>query len=201
MNRRETIKVVLAPVLLRLIGAGAYAGTLFLAGCGFSIDTILSYVSIAVKALNAVVQVLAQLGITVFPGGALVTVVVQAVSAALTAISTAVTAYDNAPAADKASTKLKITLAIYEAIGQLQTFWTNLGIQNATVQAIITVIIATLQGFLPQLPVPPNAAALNARMSSSGLTPVPKTYKAPEDFQTEINKILVDGGYAKLAIQ
>jgi hypothetical protein len=175
-------------------------GIRFLAACGFSIDTILVYVNFAVKGLNAVVQVLAALGITVIPGGGLIATVIQVVSTALTAISGAVTAYDNAPAADKASTKLKITLAIYEAIGQLQAFWVSLKIQNATVQALITAIIAGLQGFLPQLPVPPNAATMNATLAASGLTPVPKLYKHPTDFQDDINKILVDGGYAKLAI-
>ena len=185
---------VLLTVLLRLGAIGGVALTL--AGC--LMDTILAYANLAVKAFNAVVQVLASLGITALPGGALITVVAQAISSALTAVSNAVTAYENAPAADKATTKLAITLAIYEAIAQLQTFWTNLNIKNATVQALITAIIAGLQGFLPQLPVPPNPAAVTAHIAA--LTPVPKLYKHPVDFQNDINAILTTGGYGRLAI-
>ena len=175
----------------KTIGMGALAlsmGELIMGlSCGSVVSDILT-------AFNAVVSILGGAGI--IPGP-----IVTVVSAALQDVVADVNAYDAAPAADKTSIGLKLALAIQLAQAQLQTFYSGLnltGVLSVVIEGLIKIILSTLTGFLPALPIPPtsNPALRSAMALPRQITFVPQK-RTSKQFRAACNKICTDNGYPK----
>jgi hypothetical protein len=184
-NRRDFVKYV-ATILGGLAVSGS---TLFLTACG----------NVAADIITAFQSVLTILqGAGVVPGGE----IVAAVSAALSAVLTEVTAYAQAPASDKTTVGLKLALLIQEAQAQLQTFWSGLnltGVVAVVVKGVVSVILSTLAGFLPTLPVPATESEIvkKAARLPNMVTYIPQKLTAKQ-FRAAVNKLMVDNKYPKV---
>jgi len=173
-----------------LVGALTVSGsTLFLSGCNVAQDIITAFQSIL--ALLA--------GAGVIPAGP----IVNAVNAALQQVLDDITAYQNAPAADKTTFGQRLSLAIQIAEANLQTFWNSLGLVGklgSVVEGLIAIILSTLTGVLPSLPVPPTAPAeaMAAKRLSKKIIYVAKK-RSSHEFRSDFNKELTTNGYPKTA--
>jgi hypothetical protein len=183
VNRREFGKYV---------GAGALALSIGEITMGLSCGNITQDI---LTAFNSIVGILGGAGI--IPGGPIVGIV----SAALQDVIADVAAYDAAPAADKTSIGLKLALAIQLAQAQLQTFYSGLnltGILGGVIEGLISVILSTLAGFLPTLPVPPTPnPALRMSMSLPKQIIYKPQKRTSRQFRSDFNKICTDNGYPK----
>src|SRR5208282_3307557 len=179
-----------------LFGALAVSGsTMFLTACAAVVNDLLT-------AFQSILNILSAAGI--LPGGALV-------STALSNVIADVKIYENAPAADKASAGAKLSLVIQIAQAQLQTWFSGLGLTGvlaAVVESLVSVILGTLAGLLPTLPVPPTSApeiaaakALSRRVVYRPVATITITRsgldKASGQFRKSFNAALTSNGYAK----
>jgi len=179
-----------------LFGALAVSGsTVFLTACAAVVNDLLT-------AFQSILNILSAAGI--LPGGALV-------STALSNVIADVKIYENAPAADKASAGAKLSLVIQIAQAQLQTWFGGLGLTGvlaAVVESLVSVILGTLAGLLPTLPVPPTSApeiaaakALSRRVVYKPVATITITRsgldKASGQFRKSFNAALTSNGYAK----
>ena len=179
-----------------LFGALAVSGsTMFLTACAAVVNDLLT-------AFQSILNILSAAGI--LPGGALV-------STALSNVIADVKIYENAPAADKASAGEKLSLVIQIAQAQLQTWFGGLGLTGvlaAVVESLVSVILGTLAGLLPTLPVPPTSApeiaaakALSRRVVYKPVATITITRsgldKASGQFRKSFNAALTSNGYAK----
>lgn len=179
-----------------LFGALAVSGsTMFLTACAAVVNDLLT-------AFQSILNILSAAGI--LPGGALV-------STALSNVIADVKIYENAPAADKASAGEKLSLVIQIAQAQLQTWFSGLGLTGvlaAVVESLVSVILGTLAGLLPTLPVPPTSApeiaaakALSRRVVYKPVATITITRsgldKASGQFRKSFNAALTSNGYAK----
>jgi len=179
-----------------LFGALAVSGsTMFLTACAAVVNDLLT-------AFQSILNILSAAGI--LPGGALV-------STALSNVIADVKIYENAPAADKASAGEKLSLVIQIAQAQLQTWFSGLGLTGvlaAVVESLVSVILGTLAGLLPTLPVPPTSApeiaaakALSRRVVYRPVATITITRsgldKASGQFRKSFNAALTSNGYAK----
>src|SRR5208282_2035580 len=183
-----------------LFGALAVSGsTMFLTACAAVVNDLLT-------AFQSILNILSAAGI--LPGGALV-------STALSNVIADVKIYENAPAADKVSAGEKLSLVIQIAQAQLQTWFSGLGLTGvlaAVVESLVSVILGTLAGLLPTLPVPPTvtwemiseiaaAKALSRRVVYKPVATITITRsgldKASGQFRKSFNAALTSNGYAK----
>jgi len=187
-----------------LFGALAVSGsTMFLTACAAVVNDLLT-------AFQSILNILSAAGI--LPGGALV-------STALSNVIADVKIYENAPAADKASAGEKLSLVIQIAQAQLQTWFSEFlktfdlglgltGALAAVVESLVSVILGTLAGLLPTLPVPPTSApviasakALSRRVVYKPVATITITRsgldKASGQFRKSFNAALTSNGYAK----
>jgi hypothetical protein len=171
------------------IGAVALTGgTMFLTACGNVAQSI-------IIAFQGILRVLAQAGvITNNP-------LVVAVTSALDAVLGAITAYQNAPAADKATFGLQLATAIQLAQARLQTFWSTLNVSGTTaivVEGLLTILLSTLASFLPQLPVPPAVVELQeAKRLPRQIIYGPVT-RSDKQFRKDCNAICTQHGLAPI---
>lgn len=172
------------------LGALAVSGsTMLLTACGNVAADILTV-------FKSILDTLALAGI--IPNAT----IVQAVTAALTDVIAATTAYANAPAADKTSLGLKLALAIEEAQAQLQIFWNSSGLTGTTavlVQGLLTIILSTLAAILPTLPVPPTQSdAMRASVGLKNRIAYSPKMRDSKQFRHDINQVCKENGYTKV---
>jgi hypothetical protein len=123
---------------------------------------------------------------------------VTAVSAALSEVISALTAYANAPAADKATLGLKLATLIQIANEQLQTFYASLGLTGTlatVIESLVAVILSTLAGLLPSLPVP---TVMVARANLTKRVPYIPVARSARVFRNDYNTVLTAHGYPKV---
>jgi hypothetical protein len=129
--------------------AAMFLGALTISGSTMILTGCADVANDLVTAFQAILVILSAAGIV--PGGAVVV-------AALNAVLSAVQEYLNAPAADKATVGMKLALIIADAQADLQTWFTNLNLTGTlavVIESLVSVVLSTLAGFLPPLPVPP----------------------------------------------
>ena len=180
-----------------LFGALAVSGgTMFMSACGV-VNNLLT-------AFQTILNILSAAGLV--PGGALVTT-------ALSAVISELQAYESAPAADKDSIGMDLSLAIQLAQARLQSWFSGLNLTGplaVVIESLVSVILSTLAGLLPTLPVPPQSryAAISSELKA---VPHPVIYRpvgtiiinkkglrrAYEQFRTSFNAVLVAYGYQK----
>jgi hypothetical protein len=178
------------------LGALAVSGsTMLLTACASVVNDLLT-------AFQTILNILSAAGLV--PGGALV-------ATALSNVIADVQAYEAAPAADKATLGEKLALVIQIAEAQLQTWFTGLGLTGTLaviIESLVGVILSTLAGLLPTLPVPPTVPAeiVAARSLAHQITFKPVATitltkggldKASKQFRSQFNGQLTANGYAK----
>lgn len=178
------------------LGALAVSGsTMLLTACASVVNDLLT-------AFQTILNILSAAGLV--PGGALV-------ATALSNVIADVQAYEAAPAADKATLGEKLALVIQIAEAQLQTWFTGLGLTGTLaviIESLVGVILSTLAGLLPTLPVPPTVPAeiVAARSLAHQITFKPVATitltkggldKASKQFRSQFNSQLTANGYAK----
>jgi|SRR5208282_1615058 len=163
-----------------LLGALAVSGSaMFLTACGNVAQSIIT-------AFQGILKILAQAGVLTNQP------IIMAVTSALDAVLGAVTAYANAPAADKTSFGLQLALAIQLAQAQLQTFWNSLSLGGPVaivVEGLLTVLLSTLAGFLPPLPVPPANEEVQRAMALPRHIPYTPQVRSDKQFRHDINVV------------
>jgi hypothetical protein len=117
-------------------------------------------------------------------------------------VLTELTAYMSAPAADKTSIGLKLATLIQEAQAQLQTFWNGLNLTGplaAVVEGVVSVILSTLAGFLPELPTPITESELvrKAARLPRQITYIPQKFSSKQ-FRAAVNKLMLANKYPKV---
>lgn len=171
------------------------------ASCGSIYAQVSAYVGVGIQAVASVVSLLAGAGIISLPEGTLIAAVLATVKAAWADVTAAITAYENAPAAQKATLAGKISVALTVVSQQVQQFWADLKIPDAslaqTVAGLLGLVVSTIAGFLAALPAAP--APTFARPLAKTLSITPKVVSVSE-FRKEFNAILNAGGHGKYAI-
>jgi hypothetical protein len=167
-------------------------------GCGTSFATILSWIDTGLAAFQAVVDLLVGQGILMVTAGSAIDLVIKAVKAAIADIGTAVSNYNAAPAASKASLVGKISTALVVAQNLIAQFWNDLSIPDtklaSTVAGLLGLIVSTLAGFMSLLPPTPAPAAL--RTFPKTLTVTPQKRSVPQ-FKSAFNGILDANGFSQ----
>jgi hypothetical protein len=178
------------------LGAVAVSGsTMLMTACA-------SVANDLVTAFEAILGILSAAGIV--PGGAVVVTAIQAVL-------TQVQAYLNAPAADKTTVGMSLALVIADAQADLQTWFASLNLTGTlagVIESLVNVLLSTLAGFLPTLPVPPtesaNVRAAKALAHQIIYKPVATIMitkhgldKASGQFRTTFNATLKANGFNK----
>ena len=139
---------------------------------------LLKYIPVAIQAVTGILSVLTGGGIAISP---IVTLALTDVKAAFADLSADIEAYQNAPAAQKATLLGQLSTALTIVEGNVQQFWADLNIPDgiiATVVAgVLAVVVSTLGYFQSQLPVPtPTPALASMRQKRMALA---KTLNAP----------------------
>ena len=190
-NRRAFIQSGLSYLGLLAISGG----TMFLAACA-------SVVNDLVTAFQSILNILAGAGLV--PGGALVVTALQNVLSA-------VTAYENAPAADKVTLGEKLATIIAIAQADLQTWFAGLNLTGTlatVIESLVAVILGTLAGLLPTLPqpafIPDEVRAAKSLPHQVTYTPVATITltkgglkSASQAFRASFNSKLTASGYGK----
>ena len=130
------------------------------------------------------------------PAGSALTAAVTIANAAWADVQAAITAYQQAPAASKATFLGKVTVVVNALMGQIANV---LGLvpgaaeYTATAKAVLLLIISTLQAIATGLPTTTTTAAVRSAAITSLTLPPPA--KNAKDFQGQVNQILKNGGY------
>lgn len=186
-----------------VFGISMLAGsTLTLTGCSFSpTAAIESYISIGISAFQAIVNILSAAGVIPPGTGTVLSVAIQAVKAAFADVVAAIQAYDDAPAANKATLLGKITTALSAVEMELQQFWSDLSIPDSKlaslIEGLLGVILSTIGAFISQLPPSPVPAPAAALRKTISFTPTKRTART---FRSDFNKILTTGGHPEAVI-
>lgn len=189
-------------------GFGLTALVSSLAACTFSsvYADILAYVPAALSAFSVILSILSGAGVSIAPAVALI---VNAVKAALADLQTAVTLWNDAPAAGKATLLGKISTALLVAEETLQEFWTNLDIPDsglaATISGLLQIILETLMGFQSAIPAAPtvtteSALAIHRRESLRNVVTYTPTRRSLKQFKQVYNAYLVTKGFPQFSI-
>jgi hypothetical protein len=168
------------------------------AACSFGtvFADILKYVGVGLTSFQSVVDLLAGAGIIPIGTGAAIDTIIALIKAGFADLQTEVTAYNNAPAADKTTLEGKISVILANLQTSLQNFWSQLTIPDAnlasTVEGLIGVILSTLAGFATQLPAAP--ATLTAKLAGKTISYTAKK-RTVHQFKNDFNAVLVAHGY------
>lgn len=200
MNRRSFAQKLGSGML----ALGALTQLTFLTACSV-FDNILKYVAVGLQSFQAVVDLLAGAGVIVPGLGTVIDAAIALVKAGLADLQVVVTAYENAPADQKATLLQKVSLALAIAEANIQQFWSELKIPDAKlsslVKGLLEIILSTLAGFGTQLPPPPTSAVLDKMKSvPRGLTVTPIKRSASQ-FKKDFNGVLSAGGYSQYAVR
>ena len=182
--------------------AGMVSGTALTVGpllglstCSTVEQDIMNYVPVALTAFSEIITL-----INPAEAAALAPIIAD-VKIALADIQAAVVAYENAPAANKATLACKIATAIQVAQNELQKFWSDLNIPDAGLAAVIAgilqIVLSTLMAFVPALncSAPPPASEKKALKKTVAFTPKKRSVV---QFKKDINAELVKGHYAPI---
>ena len=189
----------------KLVSGGALAlamgETLMGLSCSSVYADILKYVPVGLSAFASVLSILSGGGVTIAP---VVATIVALVNAGFADLQAVVTAYDAAPAANKATLLGKISTALASVEANLQGFWSNLTIPDtkleSIVQGLLGIITTTLLGFGTQLPAPSPTPALMARGSLRRTIAGTPTKRSVKQFRNDFNAILKQNGMSEHAI-
>jgi hypothetical protein len=135
----------------KMVGTGALALGIGELTMGLSCSSIFSdietYVPIGIEAFESIIAIITPAEATALSG------IITIVKAAFADLAAAVTAYENAPAANKATLLGKITTAINAVMTAIQEFWSQANLPDgtlaATIEGVLQVILSTLAAFLP----------------------------------------------------
>jgi hypothetical protein len=173
--------------------------SLLVTGCGTSFSTILSWVDTGLAAFQSVVDLLAGQSVINITIGSAIDLIIKAVKAAIADIGTAVSNYNAAPAAAKATLVGKISTALVAAQNEISQFWNDLTIPDAkvasTVAGLLGLIVSTLAGFMSLLPPAPAPAAL--RTFPKTLAGAAPQKRSLPQFKAAFNGILDTNGYSQ----
>lgn len=187
------------------VAAVVIGSNLVLTGCANVYAQISAYTTVGLQAFQSVVDLLAGSGV-ISPGeGTLIDTAIALVKAAFADIQVAVTNYNNAPADQKSTMLGKISTALADAEASIQTFWSDLKIPDSKmallVQGLLGVIVATISGFMTQLPQPtPTPVQTKARTLPHRLNVSAKRV-TPKEFKKEFNQLLANAGEQKYEIK
>lgn len=181
---------------LGFIGLLASAGSLVTATACSVVDNILKYVPVALQALAAILSVLAGNGVVISP---VVTAAIALAKAALADLQTAITDYNNAPAANKANLLGMVSTALAVVEADIQKFWSDLSLPDGKIASIVSgilgIVLSTLAAFATQLPAPVVPAATKTMRAELKKTiPVVAKKRSPKEMKKEINALLQGTG-------
>jgi hypothetical protein len=187
MDRREFGKAV---------GIGVLAGGLGITTMGLSCNTVLTdiedYVPIGLNAFNQILTAIDP------PLAQSLAPIIADVKSAFADLAADVQSYQNAPAADKATWKLKITEALNIVISNLQQFWNDAHIPNAglaaTIENVLQVILSTLAAFLPMVGGVLATPNLKQPRRTVKIVPRSKAQLSPKQVKADINAAFAKGG-------
>jgi hypothetical protein len=198
-TRRGFIKISGAALLLSTGGAGV-----LIEGCnaGTVFQDITAWLPTAEMAFAGIVTLLTPF----LPPGA--TVLIGEVNAAFQVVAAAVTEYENAPAADKATLLGKIRVALAATSDQIQAFLNAVNIPGnpliAVALGLAQILISAIEGFLNKIPAPAGAKVHLARTSihCSGVTVVvvPKV-RTLSAFKAAYNQVADTNGHPEIELK
>jgi hypothetical protein len=177
----------------KLVGAGALGGTLGMTtmglSCGSVFTDIENYVPIGLAAFQEIISLVAPAEAAVL---APIIAIVKATFADLTSI---ITQYQNAPAADKATWLGKVKTAVNAVIAELQQFWNDANLPDgglaSTISGVLQIILSTLAAFLPAIG---GAVAVSAKKLGKTL-PVVAKKRSTKQLKLDINAVFMQYGY------
>lgn len=159
-------------------------------------NAIVEYVPVGLSAFSTILSLLSGGGIAVGP---IVSGIVTLVNTGFSDLKAAVTAYQQAPAANKATLLGKVSTVLSDIEANLQAFWSNLTVPDAklesTIQDLLGVIVTTLLGFGTQLPAAAATPAIQARASLKRTVPGVPQRRSVREFKSAFNDVLVKNGY------
>jgi hypothetical protein len=184
ITRRNFIKVSSGGAL----ALGTMATTGF--SCSSVFTDISTYVPIGLQAFEEILALISPAEAT------LLTPIITEVKAGFADLAAAVSAYNNAPAANKATLEGKIATAINAVIGELQQFWndTNLpdGSLASTIAGVLQIVLSTLAAFLPLV----GGALAMGRKQLARALPITPQKRTQKQFKSDVNAVFAKYGYA-----
>jgi hypothetical protein len=194
-TRREFGKLIIGAVPTVALGGGLVMTTAGLS-CSNIFTDIETYVPVGLEAFEEVLSLISP------AEGAALAGIITIVKAAFADLAAAVTAYENAPAANKSTLLGKITTAINAVMGELQQFWTDANLPDgtlaSTIENVLQVILSTLAAFLPLIGGAMSAKyqALLAKLPKQiPFTPQKRTQK---QFKAAVNAAFSSHGYSNV---
>jgi predicted PurR-regulated permease PerM len=184
-------------------GAIAFAGG-GLTGCTAAsvFAQIQAWVPVGLSALQGILTVLAPV---IGPIGGSIGVIVGLIKASFADLMAAVSEYQNAPAAQKATLLDKIKLILQDLSDNFNKFLADLNISGnpilSLVVSLVQVILNVLAGFAGALPGTPVAMRRSVRLrDGSTVTVTPKTMSLSA-FKKAFNTIAEQGGHAEIDLR
>lgn len=171
---------------------------LVIGGCSFSsaMTQLQKYMPVALQAFEGVVAILVETGALGAAQGSSADAVSTAASAALSDVQSAVTAYNAAPAASKATKLGEVVTALSAAQTQLKNFLADAHVKSssaqATIQAAVLLISTTLASIEASISPNPTPAQVMAKASIKKVS--------ASDFKKSYNQIVTSGGFGKHAL-
>jgi hypothetical protein len=178
----------------------AMTASLWSAACA-AFDNIVKWVGVGIAGVSSVVALLAGAGIGTTAEGVLISLVLKAIKAGFADVQAAIAEYENAPAADKATAKGRISTALQALADQIQKFWSDLSIPDARlgalIQGLLGIVLTAIAGFMTQLPAPvtPSTAVNLPRRIN-----VAPRKMSESEFRNEFNGLLSQAGYSGYTI-
>jgi hypothetical protein len=186
MERRKFVgHLVKGAAVVAIVGIAGYE-----AGC--TIGTVLAqlekWLPVGLQAFAGVVAIINP------PAGSALFLAVVAAKALWTDISTAIAAYNAAPAASKTTALGKVETAIGALLQSLPSIVSLLGGSSLSgvVSAALDLIEATLGSIDAQIGGTPPVTAMGAKPQKAALSPA--------DFKKQFNSIVTNGGFAQYAL-
>jgi hypothetical protein len=192
-TRREFGKMVLSGA--SVVGLSSAVGmTTMGLSCSSVFTDISNYVPLGIQAFDGLLEILSPSEATALAP------IITAVKAAFADLAAAVTAYENAPSASKATLVGKITTAINVVMAQLQQFWSDANLPDgtlaSTIEAVLQIILSTLAAFLPLLG--GNVVSTKKALKKT-ITYAPKK-RTKKQFKADVNNAFAQNGYSKVVI-
>lgn len=172
LSRRQfTGHLVKGAFGVAVLAAEAGGAAFLLTGCSFNLNSILAWVPTATSSISSILTLLVG-------AGALAcmtcSVLANIALAAISAIGTAVQAYENAPVADKATLLGKIQTALQAAMTASGAFFESANVPDQKTFSLIVgiagLVLSAISGFIAQV---------------GGSTPVPAIFKVSTPTTTQ----------------
>lgn len=208
MNRRSFGAMLLKGIAALGVGSVVSVTTACPAWLVSIYTDILKYVPTGLSAFSVILSILSGAGLLPPGADAAINVIINLVKAGFADLQTAITQYQNAPAAQKAGLLGAISTALAIVESDVQMFWSNLNIPDGNlaslIQGLLGVIISTLAAFASAIPAPPPSDALAAahqrRASLAKIITVPPQRRTVKQFKKAFNADLAASGYNQYCI-